>query len=410
MTRVLHLLETANPESGGPMEAAFQLGIEWSRDGHRQDIVTLDAPDEGFIPHYPGNVTAIGPARGASLFNRFRYDPGVVPWLRAHAQDYDAVIVSSLWRYQARAAHTALAGLGTPYFVFPHGMLDPWFRKRYPLKHLAKQLSWWCAEGPLLRDATAVLFTNEEERRLADGCFWPYRVNAMVVPFGTGDVRGDHAMQSAAFEAAHPSLCGRRFILFLSRIHPKKGCDLLVEAFGAVAATQPELELVIAGPDQTELVPKLKARVAALGLCERVHFPGMLSGDVKYGAYRNAEAFILPSHQENFGIVVAEAMACGTPVLITDKVNIWHEVEADGAGIIGPDTVAGATSLLMRFLALDAAARGEMGTAARSSFLKRFHVTQAARDMMALIQRSIEGSTGAETPAIKRAGPDGGLE
>ena len=386
MTRVLHLLETADPKTGGPLEVAYRLGLEWSRQGHVQDLVTLDAPDERYLPDYPGTITAIGPARGRSLAERYRYAPGVVPWLRAHAPAYDAVLVSGLWRYQARAAFAALAGGATPYFVLPHGMMSPWFRKNFPLKHVAKQLSWWVAEGQALSHARAVIFACEEEQALARNAFWPYHIQECFGSFGTADVDEAPESQIASFHAEMPELDGRRFLLFLGRIHVVKGCDLLIEAFAAVADAQADLDLVIAGPDQMGLVAGLQARSQALGIGHRVHFPGMLVGDVKFGAFRAAEAFVLPSHQENFGMVVAEAMACGTAPLISDKVNIWREVAADGAGLVESDTVAGATALLTRFLAMSPADRAAMRGAARASFLKRFRIDQAAQSLMRIIE------------------------
>jgi glycosyltransferase involved in cell wall biosynthesis len=255
---------------------------------------------------------------------------------------------------------------------------------------MGKQLSWWFAEGPLLRHARHVLFTCEEEGILAQDAFWPYKVDGVSVGYGTTDVGGDPAAQKAAFRDAVPALAGRRYLLFLSRIHPKKGCDLLVEAFVGIAAGSPDLDLVIAGPDQVGLVAELKARAEALGIGARVHFPGMLKGDVKTGAFRGADAFVLTSHQENFGIVVAEAMACGIPVLISDKVNIWREVVADGAGMVEPDTLEGAKALLARFAVLGGEERAAMGARARESFLERFHVERAAEALMALIEQRLE--------------------
>lgn len=389
MTKILHLLETADPKTGGPLEAAYRLGEQWAQAGHIQDLVTLDAPGENHIPDYPGKVIALGPARGRSPARRFRFDAGVVPWLKANAPSYDAVIVSGLWRYQARAGFRALAKGATPYFVFPHGMLDPWFRKRHPLKHMGKQLSWWFAEGPLLSHARAVIFTCEEERLLADRAFWPYSITPAVTAFGTADVEGDPAAQISAFRRAMPELDGRRFLLFLSRIHPKKGCDLLIEAFAELAPTDPKIDLVIAGPDQVGLEKGLRARAVELGVASRVHFPGMLSGDIKFGAFRAADAFVLTSHQENFGIVVAEALAVGTPVLISDKVNIWREIVADGAGLVASDTVEGAKVLLSQYAQLTPEARDVMGAAARSSFLKRFRIQETAQSLMQVIQARI---------------------
>jgi len=384
MTRILHVIASSDLRAGGPIEGARRFAEVWARDGHRQDLLTLDAPGEYPLQDYPGEIFALGPGRGL-----YEYSSTLLPWLQSHAGKYDAVIVSGLWRYMVRAAYRALSGGSVPYFVYTHGMLDPWFRKAMPRKHWVKQATWLFAEGPLIRDAAKVLFTTEEERRLAEGAFWPYKVNAAVVGYGTRDVEGDAEAQVAAFRQAMPKLGNRRFLLFLSRIHEKKGCDLLVEAFARFASCNSDLDLVIAGPDQSGLVSGLSARSEELGIVNRIHFPGMINGDVKFGAFRAAEAFVLPSHQENFGVVVAEAMACCTPVLISDKVNIWQEVVADGGGLVEPDTVIGATNLLTRFAALSPDERTAMGQAARNGFVRRFRVEEAAGTLMSLIESEI---------------------
>jgi glycosyltransferase involved in cell wall biosynthesis len=221
--KILHILETARAEAGGPVENAKNLGILWNRNGHVHDMVTLDPAEPMTLANYPGKITALGSPRGKTLRGMYRYSPDFVPWLRQHARDYDAVIVSGLWRYQTRGALRALRDLGVPYFVFTHGMLDPWFRRRYPLKHAIKQLSWWLAEGPLLRGATHVMFTCEEEGVQADKAFWPYQVKGMTVGYGTSDIVGEAEEQKAAFRALMPKLGDRPFLLFLSRIHEKKG-------------------------------------------------------------------------------------------------------------------------------------------------------------------------------------------
>ena len=222
------------------------------------------------------------------------------------------------------------------------------------------------------------MFTCEEEGILAQDAFWPYSVNAACVGYGTRDVAGDPAAQEAAFRAAVPELADKRFLLFLSRIHEKKGCDQLLDGFARVAGREPDLDLVIAGPDQTGLVATLKAQAEKLGIGHRVHFPGMLKGDIKYGAFRAAEAFVLTSHQENFGIVVAEALACGMPVLISNKVNIWREVADKRAGFVAPDTLDGTRELLQRLSALSGEERAEMGQRARACFERHFDIRNAA--------------------------------
>ncbi len=163
----------------------------------------------------------------------------------------------------------------------------------------------------------------------------------------------------------------------------------MLAAFAAVAARDPGLDLVIAGPDQVGLVETLRLRARQAGITARVHFSGMLGGDAKTGAYRAAAAFVLPSHQENFGIAVAEALACGTPVLISDQVAIWREVVADEAGLVAADTREGTIDLLARFIALPEDARAAMGRRARACFEARFHIEQAADSLMRVIEARI---------------------
>jgi glycosyltransferase involved in cell wall biosynthesis len=153
-----------------------------------------------------------------------------------------------------------------------------------------------------------VFFATEEERRLARQSFWPFRCRERVVAFGTKDLAGSADAQIAAFRALLPQLAGREFLLFLSRIHPKKGCDLLIRAFATAAAENKELHLVMAGPDSVGWKSRMMRIAEDLGVANQIQWPGMLRGDQKWEAFRAAEAFVLPSHQENFGFVVAEAM------------------------------------------------------------------------------------------------------
>ena len=159
---------------------------------------------------------------------------------------------------------------------------------------------------------------------------------------------------------AGPGLDGKRLLLFLGRIHEKKGCDLLVKAFAEIRDIDPSVHLVMAGPDSGEWTPALQKLAGELGIADRITWTGMLLGDMKWGAFQASDAFILPSHQENFGIAVAEALGCGLPALISDKVNIWREVEADGAGFVASDTVAGTVASLRHWLELEPSLAGAL--------------------------------------------------
>jgi glycosyltransferase involved in cell wall biosynthesis len=380
--KLLHILSSVNPDGGGPTEGVRQRGLRLTEMGHSVEVVSLDDPAEAWVREFPLNVHALGPPRG-----RYRYTDKLVGWLTAHAREYDAVVINGLWQYNSFGAWRALHRMRVPYFVFTHGMLDPWFKTTYPLKHFKKWLYWPWADYRVLRDARAVLFTSEEERLQARKSFWLYRAREQVVAYGTRSPPDDAPGLREIFLAAHPQLRGQRVLLFLSRIHEKKGCDLLVKAFAQVAATDASLHLVVAGPDQTGWVARLKALAEDAGIAGRITWPGMLRNEMKWGAFYTAEAFVLPSHQENFGIAVAEALGCGLPALISDKVNIWREVESSRAGLVEPDTLAGTLALLQRWLALPAAERAAMGVAARALFQRSFTVDAMANGLLDVVKQ-----------------------
>ena len=175
--------------------------------------------------------------------------------------------------------------------------------------------------------------------------------------------------------------------MFLSRIHPKKGVDLLIEAFAAVAANDSRLQLVIAGPDQVGWQAALQQRAADLGIGNRITWTGMLSGDLKWGAFRCADLFCLPSHQENFGIVVAEALACGLPVAIAEPVNTSSEVAAAGAGMVHADTVKGTSEALHQWLALADGEKQQMRLRGVQLFRERFVFASVATALVPILER-----------------------
>ncbi|QUN30588.1 glycosyltransferase [Cupriavidus sp. KK10] len=378
--KLLRVISTIDPRDGGPSEGARKIDSELIKLGHSTEVLTLDGPNEKFIAEYPTAVHALGPSSGG-----YRYNGKIVKWLRVNAHKYDAVIVNGIWQYHSFAVWRALSGIRAPYFVFSHGMLDPWFRYKYPIKHLKKWLYWPWAEYRVLRDASAVIFTCEEERLLARKSFWLYKTNEAVTSYGTSTPPTGGEDFAAQFVGKHPELQGKRIVLFLGRIHEKKGCDLLLASFAEVSKMDERLHLVMAGPDKSGWGEKLRNIARRLGMDQRILWAGMLQGDEKWGAFHSAEVFCLPSHQENFGIAVAEALACGKPVLISNKVNIWREIENDGVGFVDDASVAGTTRNLKRWLSLTNEDYRKMSVKARRSFDERFHIRRAAERLVEII-------------------------
>ena len=345
------------------------------RAGNAVEIATVDGPTDG-----PGGdayrtlvdcpVHPCGPGK-----SNYGFSPKLDAWLEANYQRFDGVIVNGVWQYHGVAVRRALA-TRRPYVVFAHGMLDPYFKDRYPLKHLKKLVYWLGQERRNLNQARAVCFTSEEEQRIAAVGFPLRRFRGVVIPYGTMGPSGDPEAMRQVFLSDWPGLAGLKYLLFLGRIHPKKACDVLLDAFAEAAG--PEMRLVMAGPDETGWGSELRKQASRLGIEDRLTWTGMLRGEAKWGALYGSSAFILPSHQENFGIAVADAMACGVIPLISDKVNIAPEVMSDGAGLVGPDTVEGTKRLIINFQELSADQKRVMQNRALESYQSRYALKNSA--------------------------------
>jgi glycosyltransferase involved in cell wall biosynthesis len=374
---VLHVISSLSPEDGGPPEAVRQLVSAYIKAGDSIEVVCLDKPDDRFLADIPCPVHALD----QSFIGRYAFSPRLLSWLHGNVHRFDGIVMNGIWTFPGFAVRRASRRAGKPYGVFVHGALDPWFNQKYPLKHLKKML-YWPVQYPVLRDARAVFFTTDAERDLAKTSFRPNNWNSVVVPYGINDPEERTESASVDIEAFYrriPELRGRRFLLFLARVHEKKGCDLLIRAFAKVANSVPEMDLVVAGPDRVGLQAKLQGQAKALGIAGRVHWPGPVGGGIKWGALRACDAFVLPSHQENFGIAVVESLAVGRPVLISDCVNIWPQIAEDSAGLVEKDTLEGTENLLRRWFDMPVAERDAMGIRARASFAKRYSMLRAAR-------------------------------
>lgn len=380
--KILQLVHTLDPSVGGVAASVLALSQGLARRGHKLDIVVLDDSASSWLADIALPIHALG----AGLTS-YRYSSKLLPWLKKQGGDYDRVIVNGIWQYLSFAAWRRYAGSSIPYYVFPHGMLDPWFKETFPLKHLKKWLYWPWAEYRVLRDAAAVIFTSEEERSQARKSFWLYRCREKVSPLG---VEAPPISSNAKLEflSRYPQLQNTRIFLFLGRLHPKKGCDMLLEAFAQMRSND-SISLILAGPDQVGWESDLRRQVTRLNLTNRVVFTGMLEGSMKQGAFANAEAFVLPSHQENFGISVVEALAASVPVLVSNRVNIWREIEADRAGYVESDDLAGTTRLLQNWIGTAPAEREMVRQNARRCFEQRFEVDRAVDSLLQILNEPL---------------------
>lgn len=364
------------------VEGLLKKGVE-------TEILVLDHETSPWLAAWPCKVHAAGRGIG-----RFGYNKKFDAMLARIVNNFDVAVVHGLWQYHGLATRRACLKAGVPYAVFPHGMLDEWFSKAYARKHLLKQIYWRCVENRVLRDAAVVFFTTDEEFESGRDTFSPFAVRPAIAPFGIQLPAHTSQEFSAAFHRRVPGFLGKRTLLFLSRIHPKKGCDLLIEGFARWHATLPsesqnDWHLRIVGPSDSDgFLEHLRSMAAAHRLVERgmITFVGNVSGEDKWQEISQADALILPSHQENFGVVIAEALACGVPVLISNKVNGWHAIQESGAGLVEQDTVEGVVKLIQRWERLSADEVACMHRAASKYFAGRMSSDIGAQAFCSIVQ------------------------
>ena len=373
--RVLRVISSVDLTSGGPINGLVNSTAGLLQRGHDVVTVSLDGPTSMHVGNFPFQIHSF-----RSYGGTFSYSPGLKTWLKANVMHFDVVVIHGLWQFHSYCAANACIKAKIPYVVFTHGMLDPWFNDVYVLKAIKKKIYWRLFERRVINQASAVLFTSEEEKILARESFRPYSPNEVVVSYGSPQPTVNVDRSADLFIRKFPILSGKRFLLYMSRIHTKKGIDLLIDAFARIHYSE-DLFLVIAGPDNQGLRISLEEQAVKLGISNKIVWTGMLSGDLKWGAYHAADVFVSPSHHENFGIVVAEALSTSTPVLITNKVNIWREVEAYGAGIVGDDNVAGVVKVLSKWLSLNDDESEAMRRNALVCYGDRFSIQSAVHSL-----------------------------
>jgi glycosyltransferase involved in cell wall biosynthesis len=382
--RVLRVIPTLDPSSGGPAATLCPITEALTRlFGHTVEIACLDSADAPWLKGFSLPVHCLGPRR-----NRYGYSTKLAEFLRLNLDNYGCVIVHGIWGFIGYAVWRASRRTRTPYVVHPHGMLLPGYTERYTISYLKKIIYWLAVEYRVLRDAKAVLFVCEQERLLAGQTFRPYRCCEQVVCYGTAPPSGSAELQLRSFFGRFPELEGKQLILFLGRIHFTKGCDLLIEAFSRIAREVDRAHLLIAGPDEVGWKASLLKKASKFEVEGRITWAGLLTGDIKWGALRAADVFVLPSHQDNTSVAMMEALACGVPVLISNKVHIWPEIIADGAGFMEADTVEGTYKLMAGWFKLSEKERAQVRLRALRCFKERFEASIAASSLNEVLTRT----------------------
>lgn len=384
MGKILHIVASMDPAGGGVAQAVQTIAAGLNEAGFSNEVASVDDPASGFLQKNNGLVIhALGPGLAG-----WAYSKRLRAWLELEGPKFDHWIVHGLWLFPSFIAISLGTKRGLPVHIYPHGMLDPWFQswRRRPSKTLRNIFYWHLLEAKTVRRATSLLFTCEEERRLAATTFLRYHPQSeAVVGLGNADVPVADSIPDDAFAALCPEVAKRPYLLFLGRLHPKKGIDLLLQGWAEASrglATESRPLLVIAGPGgDTAYGRELREQAEALLPPGSCLFPGMVTGAAKWAALRGAAAFVLFSHQENFGIAVVEALACETPVLVSDKVNIWREIIRGGAGWVATNSAASVAECLKEWIELPPEANEIARHRARTTFLETFEAGHAIRKL-----------------------------
>jgi glycosyltransferase involved in cell wall biosynthesis len=382
--RILHALRTVDPRAGKQIGSVCELLAAQRQFGHTVEVVALDQAESQDLFRLGVPVHRVGRSWGAYGFN-----PGLVRWLKANVDRYDCVIVHGVWSFNAFGTWLALRDSNVPYFVMPHGALDPWMKLRHPLNHLKRWLYWPWGGYPLLRDAHAVLFLSDDERIRARETFWLYDCHEFVVRFGIAEGPRDGEFGIDAFLDGRPELQGMRLFTYFAGNEPQRGIDLLLQALHALSRRglwKPEtMRLVIADPSPGFTRDGVMRAAAHLGLADSIHWAGPLNDDARWACLRASEAFLRPSIHETSGLAVAESLSAGTPVFMSTGVTFWKDVVNDGAGFADAATRDGIVRLMARALELTGEEREILRRKARRCFEERYTLDGAANTLTAAI-------------------------
>ncbi|MFG0274651.1 MAG: glycosyltransferase [Phycisphaerales bacterium] len=369
--KIVHYLPRIRLVEGGVVRAVIDMTGALADAGEEVTLLThdpADAPDEWAGADRAPRVVTI-PSQGAAGL----LPAGARRACEAHIRECDVLHVHTPWeRANIQLAKVARRA-GKPYALSVHGMLDDWCMAHRGAK---KRLYLALAGRRLLENASWVHCTAEAE--LAQASRWFPRGSGAVVPYVFDIAPFQNLPGPAEARDAFDLPEDRPVILFLSRVHEKKGVEILLRAFAIVRSSRPNAILIVAGPGDDAYVNAMRRLAGDLGLGEDARFPGMVRGERKLSLYQAADVFALPTHQENFGLVLPESLACGTPVVTTRGVDIWAELERSGGARIVDKTPEAVAAAVLDLLADEQALRAA-GEGARSWVLEHYDGARTVR-------------------------------
>jgi len=405
--RVLHVSAALAPSLGGPSKAAVELCEALAARGVDVTLFATNLDEQGrWSPFAPPAVADVQTSRSRWMNgvercyfdvkwpSRFAFSPDLARAVRQRIGEFDLVHVHSLYLFTTAAACHHARRAHVPYIVRPHGTLDPYLRRRHAVR---KAVYDTLVQRNQLDHAAGIHYTSEDELDLVRAL--GIRAPGFVSPLGVKIEEFGELPPRGTFRALHPETGDRRLIVFVGRLTQKKGVDILIHAFTQVVEHIPDTHLVIAGPDDDGLGSTIQRLLHEAELQDRVTMPGMLLGQQKLALLADADVWVLPSHTENFSLAAVEAMACGLPVVLSDRVNIHRDVVDAGAGLVVPCEAAAVAAAVSRILD-DAELAQSLSGAAKDLVRSRFTWDTAARRLI----RVYEGICGGATRPQEAAG------
>ena len=329
LMRVLHVIPSVDERSGGPATAIVPMCRALKQHGVEVLLVSTNAGmehDES-VSEYKGVPARFFPIQ---LGESFKYSRPLSSWLNSNIQQFDLAHIHAVFNHSSIVAAHVCRKARVPYIVRPLGTLEPWSMTQ---KSLRKRVFWQLSAKGMLRRAAAIHYTTEAEKLTTERLLGLN--HGKVIALG---IDANSAVSSARARLEHhfPALANEPYALVLSRLHPKKGLDVLIDAFLSLVQTRSfaHWRLVIAGDGPADYVLKLKTMVGSSSQRDRILFTGWLDGGKKDAVLSGASLLVLPSHQENFGLCVLEALSHSVPVLVSPHVNLAEEIVLANAGWI----------------------------------------------------------------------------
>ena len=380
--KVLRIIATLNPQQGGPIRAIIDNSLAMINQNIKVDILTCDRTSSKFYKSKYINIINQGP----SFFGNFYFSYNLFFWLLKNKKNYDFFILHGIWDFKHIVAFMLL---NNNYSVFVHGSLHPTQGKGF-INKAKKKLYWLIFEKRNLLKSKSLLLTSNNEKAQLDNTFVDTKgIKKVFVKYGILKSNPNKKILLSKFNKKFPFLKNKSFYLYLGRLHKQKGADIIIEAVNKIKLNS-NIKILIMGPFiGSKFENKLKLLVKKYKLEKQIFFSNAQFGDIKWGAIYSSKAMLLPSHGENFGISLVEAMSAGKPVLTTFKVNINDIIIKYNAGLISRDNLTNFSKILLQFQTLNKKKKNQISNNALKCFKDNFDISSNHNSLSSYIKKEI---------------------